>query len=44
MTLPQAVLLLQPIFVCWDGHCKVCGQPVDLDHLELHPTRLNGKT
>jgi hypothetical protein len=33
------VLLLQPLFKCWAGHCQTCQQPVDLDQLPLHLTR-----
>jgi hypothetical protein len=39
LTLPKVVLLLQPIFKCWDGRCQTCSQPVDLDQLDLHPPR-----
>ena len=35
LTLPQAVLLLQPVLRCWTGRCRTCQQPVDLDQLEL---------
>ena len=37
LTLPQAVLLFQPIFKCWTGRCSTCRQPIDLAHLPLHP-------
>ena len=38
MTLPQAVLLLQPLLRCLrDGHCRTCHQPVDLHQLVLFP-------
>jgi hypothetical protein len=39
LTLPQAVLLLQPLLRCWDGHCRTCQQPVDLHQLVLFPRR-----
>ena len=39
LTLPQAVLRLQPLFKCWAGRCQTCSQPVDLDHLSLHRHR-----
>src|SRR5215217_8264040 len=35
LTLPKAVLLMQPIFKCWTGRCQTCQQPVDLDQLSL---------
>src|SRR5206468_3694132 len=31
LTLPQAVLLLQPVLRCWTGRCLTCKQPVDLN-------------
>ena len=34
-TLPQTMLLLQSVFRCWDGCCRTCGQPVDLEQLVL---------
>jgi hypothetical protein len=38
LTLPQAVLLMQPLLRCWAGRCRTCQQPVDLDQLPLfHP-------
>src|SRR5665648_849549 len=37
LTLPQTVLLLQPIFKCWAGRCRTCQQPIDLDQLPLTP-------
>ncbi len=41
LTLPQAVLLLQPVLRCWAGRCRICQQPVDLDQLHtLPPTRV----
>jgi hypothetical protein len=39
LTLPQAVLLLQPVLRCWAGRCRTCNQPVDLDQLVLFPRR-----
>ena len=39
LTLPQAMLTLQPAFKCWTGRCQTCQQPVDLDQLSLHPHR-----
>jgi len=34
------VLLLQPLFKCWDGRCHTCQQPVELDAITLiAPTR-----
>jgi len=39
LTLPKAVLLLQPLFRCWTGRCQTCQRSVDLDHLPLRPTR-----
>ena len=35
LTLPQAVLLLQPVLRCWAGRCRTCRQPIDLDQLLL---------
>ena len=35
LTLPQTVLLLQPVLRCWNGRCRTCNQPVDLDQLTL---------
>jgi len=37
LTLPQAILLFQPLLKCWTGRCQTCQQPVDLDRLALHP-------
>jgi hypothetical protein len=38
LTLPQTVLLLQPVLRCWADRCRTCQQPVDLNQLELfHP-------
>ncbi len=39
LTLPQAVLLLQPVLRCWAGRCRTCHQPVDLDQLDLFHRR-----
>ena len=35
LTLPKAVLLIQPIFKCWTGRCQTCRRPVNLDRLAL---------
>ena len=38
LTLPQTVLLLQPVLRCWADRCRTCQQPVDLNQLNLfHP-------
>ncbi len=39
LTLPQAVLLLQPVLRCWAGRCRTGNQPVDLDQLDLFARR-----
>ncbi|MCA1701455.1 MAG: hypothetical protein LC790_22180 [Actinobacteria bacterium] len=39
LTLPQAVLLLQPVFRCWTGRCHTCRQPIDPDQLPLRTHR-----
>jgi hypothetical protein len=39
LTLPQAVLLLQPVLRCWADRCRTCHQPVDLDQLTLFHRR-----
>jgi hypothetical protein len=39
LTLPQAVLLLQPVLRCWAGRCRTCQQTVDLNQLVLIPRR-----
>ena len=39
LALPKAVLLLQPIFKCWTGHCQTCRRPVDLARLPLPLSR-----
>ena len=39
LTLPQAVLLLQPVLRCWAGRCRTCRQPIDLDQLTLFHRR-----
>jgi hypothetical protein len=39
LTLPETVLLLQPLLACWDGRCRYCHQPVDLNQLTLFPRR-----
>ena len=35
LTLPKAVLLMQPIFKCWTGRCQTCQPPVNLAQLSL---------
>ena len=39
LTLPQAVLLLQPVLRCWADRCRTCNQTVDLDQLQLFTRR-----
>ena len=39
LTLPQAVLLLQPLLRCWTGRCRTCSQLVDLNQLTLFDRR-----
>ena len=39
LTLPQAVLLLQPVLRRWAGRCRTCRQPIDLDQLLLFNQR-----
>src|ERR1019366_4090486 len=40
LTLPQAVLLLHPVWKCWTGRCSTCQQPINLDALPLRrPTQ-----
>jgi hypothetical protein len=39
LTLPRAVLLLQPLLKCWAGRCQTCQQPIDLRKLSLHLDR-----
>ena len=39
LTLPQAVLLLQPVLRCWTGRCRTCRQSIDLDQLALFHRR-----
>ena len=36
LILPQAVLLLQPLFKCWTGRCATCQQTINLANLPLH--------
>jgi len=38
-TLPQTVLLLQPLLRCWAGRCRTCNQPVELNQLTLFHRR-----
>jgi hypothetical protein len=35
LTLPQTVLLLQPVLRCWASRCRTCQQHVDLNQLKL---------
>ena len=35
LTLPKAVLLLQPLFKCWTGRCRTCHRPINVDRLPL---------
>ena len=35
LTLPQAVLLLQPVLRCWADRCRTCDRYIDLNQLEL---------
>ncbi len=39
LTLPQAVLLLQPVLRCWADRCRTCNQYIDLNQLELFVRR-----
>src|SRR6266496_2127599 len=39
LTLPQAVLLLQPVLRCWADRCRTCNQYIDLNQLELYARR-----
>ena len=39
LTLPQTVLLLQPLLRCWTGRCLTCSQPIDLNQLALFHRR-----
>ena len=43
LTLPKAVLLMQPIFKCWTGRCQTCQQASDLARLPLltHHDKMN---
>ena len=42
LTLPKAVLQLQPLFKCPTGRCQTCQQPIDLDDVPLtSPARHN---
>jgi hypothetical protein len=29
------VLLLQPLFKCWDGRCRTCQRRINVDRLTL---------
>ena len=35
LTLPKAVLLLQPLFKCWTGRCRTCQRRINVDRLTL---------
>ncbi len=35
LTLPQTVLLLQPVWKCWTDRCSTCRQPINLNDLPL---------
>jgi hypothetical protein len=35
LTLPNAVLLLQPLFKCWTGRCRTCHRRINVDRLTL---------
>jgi len=39
LTLPQAVLLLQPVLRCWADRCRTCNQYIDPNQLELFARR-----
>jgi hypothetical protein len=39
LTLPQAVLLLQPVLRCRADRCRTCNQYIDLDQLTLFNRR-----
>ena len=39
LTLPQAVLIFQPLLRCWDSRCRTCHQPINLNQLFLFPQR-----
>src|SRR5438046_1524221 len=39
LTLPKAVLLLQPLFKCWTGRCRTCRRRINVDRLTLTPGR-----
>ncbi len=39
LTLPQTVLLLQPVLRCWADRCRTCNQYIDLNQLELYARR-----
>ena len=40
-TLPKAVLLLQPLFKCWDGRCRTCQRTIKVNRLALTWTHNN---
>src|SRR5436305_5665940 len=35
LTLPKAVLLLQPLFKCWTGRCRTCQRRINVVRLTL---------
>ena len=37
LTLPKAVLLLQPLFKCWTGRCRTCQRPHQRRPIDTHP-------
>ena len=39
LTLPQTVLLLQPVLRCWADRCRTCSRPIDLEQLNLLSNR-----
>ena len=39
LTLPQAVLLFQPLLRCWADRCRTCQQPINLHQLPLFHRR-----
>jgi hypothetical protein len=39
LTLPQTVLLLQPVLRCWADRCRTCNQYIDLNQLKLFARR-----
>ena len=39
LTLPQTVLLLQPVLRCWADRCRTCQQTIDLQQRKLFHRR-----